>query len=57
MKKGHRRVHHLFWYLAVPILIAFLLGLPVKTDESVGESAKPSPSGLSRPWLPIAIIP
>ncbi|WP_423908112.1 hypothetical protein [Candidatus Spongiihabitans sp.] len=51
MRKGHRKVHRLFWYLAVPILILFLLAsLPSETDKPALQTALPVPSS-------IAIIP
>ena len=49
MRKGHRSVHHLFWYLAAPILILFLIAsLPSETPPV--ETALPAKSS-------IAIIP
>ncbi len=45
MRKGHRSVHHLFWYLATPILILFLIAsLPSETDKSAVETALPAQS-------------
>ncbi|WP_424947526.1 hypothetical protein [Candidatus Spongiihabitans sp.] len=43
MRKGHRSVHHLFWYLAAPILILFLIAsLPSETPPV--ETALPAQS-------------
>ncbi len=45
MRKGHRRVHHLFWYLALPTLLLFLLAsLPSKIDKPAVETNLPAAS-------------
>jgi hypothetical protein len=38
MRKGHRAFHHLFWYCALPILLAWLI--MISPDDQLGAASE-----------------